>query len=80
MQKLSRLLAVVLVADGLTTIAWGRGFLAWQRRMAPAGYRPVLDALLDWPEPFLRLGAAGEAVLGGSWLMYLINKEASNDR
>lgn len=62
---LSRSLALVLVADGLITVAWGRGFLIRQRRLAPDWYKSVLDWLLGWPEPLLRLGAAIEAALGG---------------
>lgn len=77
-QRLGRILALVLVTDGLVTLAWGRGFLAWQRRIVPGWYKPALDALLDWPESRLRVGAAGEAALGGLWLAYLLRKEASD--
>ena len=78
-ERVSRILAFVLVGDGLITVVWGRGFLAWQRRIAPEWYGPALEALLDWPESLLRLGAAGEAVLGGLWLAYLLKKEANGD-
>lgn len=64
-----RLLAGVLITDGLITVGWGSDFLRWQRRLAPDWYRPLLDALLAWPEWALRLGAAAEAALGGFWLI-----------
>lgn len=75
-QKLKRLLAAILLADGLITVVWGRGFLRWQRRIVPEWYKPGLDVLLEWPESLLRLGAASEAVLGGLWLIRLVRKEA----
>ncbi|BBM73826.1 hypothetical protein [Rhodothermus marinus] len=67
MSMVRRLVAVLLLADGLITVVWGPGFLRWQRRWMPAWYRPVLDGLLRWPEWLLRLGAALEAGLGW-WL------------
>jgi hypothetical protein len=73
---MSRLLAAMLIVDGLVTAAWGRGFIAWQRRIAPGWYSPLLDALLGWPEPLLRAGAAGEALLGGLWLVCLARGRA----
>jgi len=57
---LKRLLALILLGDGLITVFWGPGFLDWQRRLAPRWYHPVLDWLLRWPDPILRLGAAAE--------------------
>jgi hypothetical protein len=39
----------------LITVAWGRGFLIRQRRLAPDWYKSVLDWLLGWPE---RVGLA----------------------
>ena len=63
MQKLSRLLAFVLVGDGLIAVAWGRSFIAWQRRIAPSWYKPVLSWLFGWPESLLHLGAGGEVIL-----------------
>ncbi|HSJ52974.1 MAG TPA: hypothetical protein VLC52_04435 [Anaerolineae bacterium] len=61
-----RLVAAVLILDGLVTAVWGHGFIAWQRSFAPAWLqKAVLEPLLRWPEPLLRLGAAGQAVLGG---------------
>jgi hypothetical protein len=77
--RLSPLLAVVLIADGLITVAWGRGFLSWQRRIVPGWYKPALDALLDWPESRLRAGTAGETALGTLWLAYLLCEEKSNE-
>lgn len=74
-QMLSRLLVSIFLANGLITVVWGRSFLRWQRRLALRWYRPALDALLGWPELLLRLGAAGEAVLGGVWLWFLTDKE-----
>lgn len=59
-----RLLATILILDGLVTVAWGQGFLAWQRGFAPTWHRAILDKLLSWPESLLRLGAAAQAGLG----------------
>ncbi len=61
-------LAWILLVDGVLTVVWGAAFLRWQRRVAPAVYRPVLDALLRWPEPMLRGAAAAEAMIG-LWLL-----------
>lgn len=77
-RKLCRLLAVILVVDGLLTIAWGRGFITWQRRLAPEWYRPVLTALLGWPEPLLRLGAVTETAIAGVWLAQLLRGDTDD--
>ncbi|SHK71046.1 hypothetical protein [Rhodothermus profundi] len=68
MSWVRRAIALLLLADGLMTVVWGRGFLRWQRRWMPHWYKPALDWLLRWPEPLLRLGAAFEAVVG--WKMW----------
>lgn len=68
----SRLLAVILVADGLSTLLFGHRLIAWQRRIAPDWYQMALDALLDWPEPALRSGGAIELLLGLLWLKHLL--------
>ncbi len=67
MPVVRRLIALLLVTDGVITVVWGRGFLRWQRRWMPGWYWPVLDGLLRWPASLLRLGAALEALLGW-WL------------
>jgi uncharacterized protein YndB with AHSA1/START domain len=72
--RLQQWLAFALVADGVITVAWGRGFLRWQRRIAPGWYRSVLDAYLEWPESCLRLGAAAEALAGGLWLVHQLQE------
>jgi hypothetical protein len=63
-RMLKRPLALILLGDGLITVFWGPGFLYWQRRLAPRWYHPLLDWLLRWPDPLLRLGAAAEAFVG----------------
>ncbi|HEY76125.1 MAG TPA: hypothetical protein G4O00_08085 [Thermoflexia bacterium] len=65
---LRKLLALILLGDGLITVVWGPGFLRWQRELAPRWYHPVLDGLLRWPSPLLRMGAAFEALVGW-WLL-----------
>ena len=37
---LKRILAFVLIGDGLVTLFWGAGFLRWQRRWRLAGAVP----------------------------------------
>ena len=66
---MARLMAAILLADGLVTAIWGRRFLWWQRRHVPDWYKLGLDALLEWPESLLRAAAAGEAALGAWWLL-----------
>lgn len=70
----SRLLAIILIADGSSTLAFGHRLLAWQRRVAPDWYQMALDALLDWPEPALRIGGAVEMILGLLWLKHLLRE------
>jgi len=67
----SRLLAVILVADGLATFIFGHRLIVWQRRVAPEWYQMALDALLDWPEPALRTAGVIELLLGLLWLKVL---------
>ena len=71
MDLFSRLLGIILVADGFITMVWGHRFVRWQRRFAPDWYIPALDTLLDLPEPLLRLAAFAEACLGTLWLARL---------
>ena len=65
---------MIALGDGLITILWGSGFLRWQRKLAPRWYHPVLDWLLTWPDPALRLGAVLEACVG--WYLW---RERPND-
>lgn len=67
-----QVLAVILIADGSATLIFGQRVIAWQRRVAPVWYQMALDALLDWPEPALRLGGAVELILGLLWLRRLL--------
>jgi hypothetical protein len=71
MDLLNRLPAATLIADGLITLLCGHRFLRWQSRFAPDWYVPALDALLEIPEPVLRLAAFAEACLGAMWLARL---------
>jgi uncharacterized protein YjeT (DUF2065 family) len=71
----TRLLAVILIADGSATLIFGQRLIAWQRRIAPAWYQMALDALLDWPEPALRTGGAVELILGLLWLKRLLRQD-----
>lgn len=61
-------LGFVLLVDGGITAVRSREFLEWQRRVAPARYRPVLDALLRMPSRLVQAGAVVEALLG-LWLL-----------
>jgi len=72
LDSISRLLAIILIADGSATLAFGHRLVAWQRQVAPGWYQMALDALLDWPEPVLRIGGAVELILGLLWLKRLL--------
>ena len=67
-RSMGRAQALILIAEGLITVVRGRGFLVWQRRVAPDWYKSVLNWLLGWPELLLSLGAAVEIALGGPLL------------
>lgn len=71
----SRLLAVILIADGSATLIFGKRLITWQQRVAPAWYQMALDVLLDWPQPILRVGGAVELVLGLVWLKRLLRPD-----
>jgi hypothetical protein len=75
LDSVSRLLAILLIADGSLTLAFGQRLIAWQRRIAPDWYQMALDALLDWPEPTLRIGGAVELILGLLWLKRLVRRD-----
>jgi hypothetical protein len=66
---MAQLFGTILLLDGLVTAIWGRRFLWWQRKHVPDWYKLGLDALIDWPEPWLRGAAAAEALLGAWWLL-----------
>ena len=57
-RRLARLLGelalVVLVADGLLSATWGRGWLEWQVSRSPSWYARVPAKLLRLPDPALR--------------------------
>ncbi|MFN2240848.1 MAG: hypothetical protein ACK2U2_01085 [Anaerolineae bacterium] len=75
LEVVNRLLAVALIADGSATLIFGHRLLAWQQRVAPVWYQMALDALLDWPEPALRVGGAVELILGLVWLKRLLRHD-----
>lgn len=75
----SRLLAVILIADGSSTLVFGRRLIVWQRRVAPGWYQMALDALLDWPDSALRTGGAIELILGLLWLKHLLRETKELD-
>ena len=72
---LTRLLAIILIADGSATLVFGHRLIAWQRRIAPGWYQMALDALLDWPELALRTGGVVELTLGLLWLKRLLQRD-----
>jgi hypothetical protein len=62
-QSLRRIVIFVLIGDGLLTVVFGRGYVAWLRDVGPGWVRPLTRIFLAVPEWLLRFGASLQIVL-----------------
>lgn len=66
-KKFLRGLGALLLADGLSTLIFGRKYVRLYRFGArSSAYREAMEWLLDWPEWQLRTAGMGEAALGAA--------------
>lgn len=62
---MQRLIALLLMADGISTSLGGHQFLLWLKTWLPRPFfHPFLNFFLSWPESLLRIGAMLQALVG----------------
>ena len=62
-QSLRCIVVFVLIGDGLLTVVFGCGYVAWLRDVGPGWVRPLTRIFLAVPEWLLRFGASIQIVL-----------------